>query len=342
MEEAAPQTTPQTPAPEAQEGDQTTVDTPSTLDNTGTPSPETEFPEQGKTTDPEIEKLSADPLEGVEGDKEIADGMPEEPDTTVKTFQFTCKIDGEEEEVELTQDDVKRNYQKMMAADKRFEEAAQGRKQVFEAIDRMKDPNQLPQVLEAMGYDVRQLAEQFLYQQLQYEALTPEQRRGLEMQRELQRRDAIDQQRQQQYDAQEKSVQSQAMVQEIQGQIIDALKTSNLPQTADSVKRMANEMSRNVKRGISITAAEAAKYVERDLRRQIKDLTGKLPPEKLDDILGPDVGKKLRQRDLAKIKNPIQTKGMPPVQQKEKLPQKGYLDEKDFEKHLARMKSTKK
>jgi len=258
-------------------------------------------------------------------------------------LKFKTKIDDIEEEVELDEDQIKRDYQRMKASDKRFQEASTLRKQADEFISKLKDKQGLIEVLRQAGHDPRALAEEFLGNELRVELMTPEQKRIYELERDL----FITRQTQKQRDDQEMSAKeaqaTEKLSQQMNQEIIEALKSANIPQEAYSVRRMADIIRNGFSHGEVISWSDAAKILERDIKTQVSSVVKKMSPEKILETFGEEVANTIRKYDLSKLQNPIrQSRRQNGQAALPKEPGRTYTTEKEFERHLEAIKAQRK
>jgi hypothetical protein len=219
--------------------------------------------------------------------------------------KFKLLIDGVEEEVDKTE--LIKRAQKATASDKKFQEAAKIRRQSEDLIRLLKaDPWRVLQH-PSLGHDVRKLAEQFLYERIQEDAMTPEQKESLEAKRKV--KEYEDMIQQQKVDDQNKQMATLRAKYEdsYSKDIIETLKVSGLPQTPSTVRRMAYYMHQALLKGYELKANDVVSLVRQDYETEIKELFGPLDAQTLVELLGEDTAKKIRLADLSKLKKPGQT-----------------------------------
>jgi len=221
--------------------------------------------------------------------------------------RYKVKVDGEEAEVD--EDELLRGYQTTRAAMKRMEEVAQLRGQLESFVkDFQTDPVSTLKKLAAIpgekGAQFRDAVEKFLYEELQKEKMTPEQRELAEAKEKLR---AAEEQRK----AVEES-QRQAKLQAAQAhwakkydeEITAALQDPNigLPKTPATVRRMAELMGKSLRAGLDIPATDVARLVREEYLEAQREVVSNLDGEQLVRYLGEDVAKKIRAYDVARLK----------------------------------------
>lgn len=275
--------------------------------------------------------------------KAPVDGAPLTPAEKQK-LKFKAKFYDKEEEVELDEDTIRRDYQKWKAADHIFQQSSQQRKQAEEFISKMKDRDGLVEVLGKLGYDPRQLAEDFLYDTLKLETMSPEQKRIAELEQWKRIKEKEEKEKAAQSDAQKNKEAVDRIAKGYQEKIISALESSGLPKTPSTVWRMARQMEIHVKQGVDLEPGEVVDLVRAEIIKEHQELYPSLEGEALMRILGDDIGNKIRKYDLAKIKTPHDGGKSPkePVKNMFRPKKTTYISEKDFESHLEKMKALPK
>lgn len=256
-------------------------------------------------------------------------------------LKFKSKIDGQEIEEEVDYDEVARDRQRWKAADRRFEEAANLKKEAFEIIKYGQTKDGVIDLIKKFGFDPRELAEEYLANQLQMEMMTPEQRENYELKRQLYERDKAAKLEQAQREQKVEAEATERIKTQMQSEIIETLKGSGLPQTTESVKRIAYHMSKYLQRGMDITPKDVVPDVIDEIKTYTQMLLKQMPIQKLVEVIGEEKAKEWRAHDLSRVKDPLRPQPKEPSQFPEiKKTQKGYVTDRDFEQHLKRVKST--
>ena len=218
--------------------------------------------------------------------------------------KFKYKADGAEVEEELDDSEIASRLSLAKAAHKRMQEAAEKQKR-FDWMEKTLKENPL-QILSDESFGgtkkFREVAEKFLIQQLEEEALTPEQRSMKEKERKLAEYEAKEKERQQ-VEEQSKTQQLEDHYrQEYEKTIISALELSNLPKTESTVKRMAALMQKNITLGLDLEPQYIAQLVREDFISEQKSLVGSMSAEQLIAMFGDEVANKIRKHDLSRFK----------------------------------------
>jgi hypothetical protein len=218
------------------------------------------------------------------------DAAPKAP-TAAEKRKYQLKVDGQDIEEELSDDDVRVRLQKAHAVDKRFQEVASQRKAIEEALKTIKtDPAKA--LKEIAGLDLDEWAEKRILERYQ-EAMLPEaEREKAEMQRKLadyerqfeEQKTAAETAKQQAYEQQvfEKTEQEFISAVEQLGYDKGFSRTVLVPMMAEIAE---SALDYGVELTPSQMASEANKRLETIHRRQVQGLKG----EQLLRYLGDDV-----------------------------------------------------
>lgn len=274
-------------------------------------------------TDAELygeEEVIAEPEAIIDGEEVIA-----EPEAIIdEPEKYTIKIDGEEVEVDL--DELKKGYGSTKSAQNKFSEAAVARKQAEEFVRLLKSDPMALMAHPDLGLNPREIAENYLRKELDFEDLSPEQQ---ELQIAKQRLAEIEEERkaaEELADQEEMTAMEQKYHQEFTVQINDALTKAELPITDNSIKRMAGYMQEvllSEDPAVSaLTNEDIVEFVREDLIKDFKSMFAGSSAETLTGILGSDLAKTLREDDIAKlistgsVKKPVAVKSSKPEKAK--------------------------
>jgi hypothetical protein len=255
------------------------------------------------------------PDEAPEGDEPPADDVPppdkpkdEKKDLTpeqvlAEELAETHKVKINGKEYDVTTQELITFAQKAAAADQRFQEAAQIRSDMESLFTNLKE-NPFP-ILERLGINVREVAESYLYDLVQFEGLPEPERKRIEAERKL--KTLEEQQAEQAKLAEEQQFEADTAkaMDAYSNQIIGALsKIPSLPKTEKVVQRIAAYMYDGVQQGIDVTAEQAAQLVQQDLTNEYKHLASTMTPEQLIEMFGDEVAGKILQHKKGKVTKP--------------------------------------
>ena len=259
--------------------------------------------------------------------------------------QLKLKVDGKEEVMDLPFEvDEKQaewlasRIQPTRAAQKRFQEVAAERKILDAAVrNTKKDP---AGTLKKLGVDPQEFAQKYMEDLIREQDMTEEEKRiaqaerriaELESEKKAQEAAVLKKQQDEQY---------AASMAEMSRQITGALKTSGLPQTNATQKRMAQYMSMNLQNGIELPMASIVELVREDYEQDLKEVFGGASAEQILKLVGEETANKIRKHDLSKLKSAPSSNSQVVEQNKTEY---GKEEEKkvsldDFRDHIEKLR----
>lgn len=216
--------------------------------------------------------------------------------------KFKVKVDGQE--LEVDEAELLKGYGHQRAASKRMQEAIKMRKQAEEFIGLLKDKNALFQVIQKLGHDPRQLSEEYLGSIVEDELLDPKEREFRKTKAELQRLKELDKMREEQATEARMSMLKKKYSEDYNKQFQEALEKVKLPVKKHTVQEMAKYIYKASKLGYQMSAMEAAKLVEEDVKDAQRSIVGDADAETLMKLFGDDLVNKIRKWDTSRLKNP--------------------------------------
>lgn len=253
--------------------------------------------------------------------------------------KYTVKVDGQEVEVDL--DELLKGYSANSAAQKKFQEAAQMRKQAETFIEMLRtNPTQVL-TNPSLGLNFRELAEQYLVEQLQDEMLSPEEREFRDMKSRLQQFEEAEKAKadaEEQYKLQELIEARQA---DISKEIIGALEATGLPRNEVTISRMSHYMYQvvtnpNISQEVKdkVTFSDIADLVKQDWQAEIQSLLGTSNIETLLQLVGDEGVKKIRKWDVERVKQPKKQPTQHVTKSTKKKDDKNKVSMADFRSYL--------
>lgn len=216
--------------------------------------------------------------------------------------KFKVKVDGQE--LEVSEEDLLRGYQTREAADKRFKEGAQARKEaeayraeVNSVLELMqKDPRGFAEKAKGLGINPAEFAEAILRPIVEEEIaaeeekqMSPEQLKQREMEKKLRGYEAKEAEAAKQAAEAEKAKAAQATqaatdarTQEYSSIILEALKATNLPHTHETGLEMVDLLQETIERGIPLDAKALARDLEARKRAELRAVA---TPDMLDPAM---------------------------------------------------------
>jgi len=278
------------------------------------------------------------------------DGVVEAAEKVARKMKL--KVDGVEQE--LPEDEVIKLAQMSKAAQKRFNEAAKARKEAAQFLDMLKkDPKA---VLEHpdIGVDVKKFAEDYLLKELEKQEMSPEAKRAYEAEQKLAQIEKEKEELAQQQEEQKQLQLQEHYKVEYEQSIKEALDTTQIPKTAQSVQRMAIYMSAALENGVDLDPKTAAEMVRQDYMGDLMTMLGQADGETLLGFLGEEVATKIRKTDLARLEaklNPSQPKAEGeasvedvqesfPITTKEEAEGRKYMNPIEWREYMEKMRNS--
>lgn len=249
-----------------------------------------------------------------------ADPPKEEPKEAPKEMTATEKKiwklkDGDEEfDFDASDEEaVKREVMKARAANKRFDQAAQEKREAAklrgeaeQAFQMLRDPKTLRQILQdpRVGVDIKKMAEEIVWEQIQEQQLSPEQKAQRENERKLAEYEARDAKTKEEHQTKAQAEAQGRYEASYEQKIMKALDAGSIPKTPAAVSRMAEYLMKSVEHGYDLTPEDLVDQVRSDLTTDITSILGAASGEQLLALLGEANAEKLRKADLSRLKNP--------------------------------------
>jgi hypothetical protein len=236
------------------------------------------------------------------------------------------KLKAGDQEVEVKSlEELTRIAQKGFGAEKKFQEAAKLRQQAEGLIETIKDnPIELMRH-PALREKFEAAAEELIWEKIQKEQMTQEERELADSKAELERYRRQEQERQKAEQVRQRQELEAKYRADYQKQFVDALETGGIPKSDWSVQRMALYMKQALAQGYkNITPADVVPLVKKDWQKAQADLYGALDGDKLIETLGADVVEKIRKADVSKFKQRPQATGKVGGAEQSQAPRRRY------------------
>lgn len=233
-----------------------------------------------------------------------AESAPQVPN--YKGTKHKLKI--EDQELELDYDELLTEASKGRGADKKFQAAAQMRKQVEQFIKGIEEGTELDRLMKIMPKEKAiKWAEELLLEKLRYDELSPEQKRVLQLEQEKEeyarKAKEYEEKEKQQY----KAAAQQQAIEQIDIEIGQALKSLGKPATPRLVARIAEQMlasmsSDNAQR---IPANKAMQTVLGEFQQELSEYIENLSVEEARKVLPKKLIDGLRKADIEAVTSPM-------------------------------------
>lgn len=250
-----------------------------------------------------------------------------------------CKVKIDGQIVELPLEEVTAGYQRTSAANKRLAEAAAERKKVEAEraeVAKMKEylrKNPTKALLED-GVDLNDVIahyEEVLWERIQDEKRSPEEKESLKAKREMEKLKAeyaamkaeIDAEAKRKRDLEEEAEVAREM-ENYSKQILSTLQSKGLPVNDDTVYYLTSKMQIALEQGADLTFDDIATAYKEDRELELKNLLSSLSADQLAELYGEDRMKQVRAKDVANLKNPakVETSVVDKADKNVKEPQK--------------------
>jgi hypothetical protein len=238
---------------------------------------------------------------------EEAEAPKEEPKRTWK-----MKVMGEEREFDEktlldNMDDILKFAQMGESANKKFEEAANLRKESETLVQMLKDDPAAVLSNPNIGVDLKKFAQDILNQEIENMKKTPEQKEKETLQQQLEdARKALKDAEEQKQSNELKQMEDEA-ARDLENNMLSAIEAGGLPKNPYVVRRMADYMLLAMKQGVDLSPDDVFPLVKSELQKDLKDLIGASPDDVFEDLVGKDRISNYRKKSIKKMKKPIET-----------------------------------
>ena len=217
-----------------------------------------------------------------------------------KKGKETLKVNGKTREV-TDYEDMKKLAQLGLAANEKFQQAADKIKQAEAIVELLQ--TQPEKALEKLGFNVRELAENYLREELQKEMMSPEEQKLWEMEQKLKQYESEKQQREEQEKANRINELQRHYENELTDKIIKAIDTYKLPKNERTIARMAEKLYVALENGYEIDPVDIAPLIKQEIEEELKGFYGHLDVEDMIKVLGEDGLKKVRNYEVQRVKS---------------------------------------
>lgn len=171
------------------------------------------------------------------------------------------------------------------------------------------NPKKLRALIKELGGDEKEIAASIIEEEIANSQKSPEQLAHEKVQEELR---ALKEQRENEQKEWQKREFDRLQQQEFERYEVSMMKTlesSDVPKTPYTVKKMADYMLIGLQNGVELTPDDVLPLVRDDMHDDLKQMFAIMPEEAIEQLIGTDVLKKIRQKNIKKAKEA----GKPPV-----------------------------
>jgi hypothetical protein len=215
-------------------------------------------------------------------DSEVSTDQPGLESTPPPATRIKVKVDGQE--LELSQEELVRDYQMRQASEKRFQEASKLRQEAQAQIDALQYAKENPiEFFKQTGVNAKAFAEQVLLQELEESMLSPQERElrdlrnyklGLEEQQKKKAHEEL---------VKERSQLEDQYANEIQDEILEVLSANKMKPSPRNIAKVAEFLSASLDdNGNRMHAKDALERVKQNQREDVLLHIAELSPEEIE------------------------------------------------------------
>jgi hypothetical protein len=234
------------------------------------------------------------------------DAADEDTLKKLQKWKKKIKINGKERVVGLF--DAIRYLQKDLAADEKLHVTNQLARQHQALVESLR--NDPISVLKQAGHNIDEIAKQRISEQLQLQAMSPEQRQAYEAAKEAQYYRSVLEKMQAQKQEQQRNMAKEGAQQKWQTQIIDAMEKAGLPYKSPIALKAATQfiLAERKKGNTDVTAYDVMQDVKDFFQENAKAFLSQMHPKDVLAFLGKESSEGLRSAFLEDVQDPIQSK----------------------------------
>lgn len=265
-----------------------------------------QIPEGVTTPEAQVEQTPEQTQEAAPATPQVATPTAKEQKALEKQLKkFKVKIDGKEEDMEVDLNDeasLQKHLQMSRASQKRMQEAQELRKSAEEFINLLRtnprkvlsDPN--------INVDLKKLAQEYIDEQISNAQKTPEQLEKEKIQKEFEElKDRVKKEEETRKQREFERL-TREHEEKIQVSIESALKTSDLPKTPYTVRKMAEMMMLALQNNVDLSPQDLAPIIRKQMQTDIKELFGAASDDVLEELVGKERISAIRRKKVAAVK----------------------------------------
>jgi len=257
-----------------------------------------------ETTEQETEQPEESSGESPEETSEDGEKPAEKPsEKSSEPKKIKVKVYGKEQEYTL--EELKQLASYSAGAEQKWKEAQSIQQKIEQAQEELKsDPVSALKRAGKSEDEIRQFMEDYLINIHKQELMSEEELRVYNLEQENKRLKAEQEKRDKEKQEKEQAAQRDSWAQRLEAEFTQALEQVNIPKNPNTIARMANYMEKALIEKIELSATQAAKLVEEDLKNEISHFYKDAPPDKLIQALGEDTVKKIKGYEASQVKDP--------------------------------------
>lgn len=291
------------------------------------------------------EESSEESIEGESQEPAKKEAAPKDEQKIESMIRkLKLKIDGQEieEDYDLSNmDQLIKDIQMSRVAKKRMAEAHEAKKKAYELAQRLEDPKEL---FKGLGDKAYQTAEELIWERIQQEKMTPEQRELHEYKRKVQEYEQREKMNAEKAKQEEEQRLEAQQLQIVQKTIIEALQKAlpGMEKSPKLAKRCAFFMKENLRLGLGLSSDDIAQEVREEWIKENQETLSMMDDDQLLRIFGDKNIKRLRKKDLETLKSKGKMKSLTQSSAPKPQPKQKYMRPDEWLASLdERMKSIK-
>ncbi len=216
----------------------------------------------------------------------------------VKEAERKFKLKYGKTEREVNEKDLIALAQKSWASDEKFQNTAKKEKQILGLIEKFKDDPDA--FIRHLGHDPSEVYRKQLAKELRRKVMTPEQQELEDAREKLKQYETEKKDNETKAHADKLEKLTEHYIGEYDREMSTAITSAGLPKTPKTIKRCAELQYRNLEMGLELPWSTITEMVREEYKSDMKDLFGSAEADKLVEMFGPEVAKKITSASLKK------------------------------------------
>ena len=269
----------------------------------------------------ELESLTESSPETVQEVSEDSSPLSQEPSALPPKIKV--KVDGQD--LEISQEELVRDYQMRQASQKRFQEAAQLKQEAQQQMEALKFARENPiEFFKMTGVNAKEFAEKVLLEELEESMLSPQEKELRDLRNYKSKLEQQEQQRLTLQQEQQRLALEEQTAQEIENEILEVLTASNLKPTPRNIAKCAEYLLASLdENGNRMHARDAFQRVQKNQRSDVLEHIASLTPAEIESQF-PEFYKSLLNYSATKSKVSLPVPFSKSAQSEQKTKQQSY------------------
>lgn len=218
--------------------------------------------------------------------------------TSIQKQLYKVILDGQEAEVDI--DELTNGYAANKVSQKRFSEAANSKKEAIEALQMLKEsPREL---FKMMGMNPREVAETMLSLELDELTMDPKDKELRDWREKAAKQQKLEQEAKERTDKELEETRNNALLNSITGEMTEVLSQYGFEPSPYSAERFRYYMQAGLNAGHVLRPKDVSQFVINDIKAEIRAMMGGKDIDKLSEMFGDDLIKKIARASVGKAK----------------------------------------